>query len=62
VRLSLYFDDVGAETCIAVEGPHSVVIERIRIQTINTEGNHIANIQIVVGPHKSTKRAAGRNV
>ena len=58
----LCLDDVGIGTYVAIESPDPVVIERVRSQASYAEASHIANIQIVVGWHESTKRAADRNV
>lgn len=62
MRFRLCFNDVGVGTRIAVIGPDPVVIERVRGKTGDARTSHIANIQIVVGWHESTKRAVDRNV
>src|SRR5262245_27841632 len=56
VRFGFGFDDVGRGTCVAVECPDPVVIECVRSQPSYRKASHIANIQIVVGWHESTKR------
>ena len=58
----LCFDDVGIGTCVTVECPDPVVVERVCSQTSNGEASHIANVQIAVGWRESTKRTAERNV
>ena len=62
MRFGFGLDDVGIGTCVAIESPDPVVIERVRSQASNGEASHIANIQVAVGWHESTKRAAERNV
>jgi hypothetical protein len=62
MRFGLGFDDVGIGTRVAIESPNLVVIERVHRQTSYGEASHITNVQIVVYPDVSSKRAAERDI
>ena len=62
VRFGFGLNDVGIGTCVAIESPDPVVVERVRSQTSYGEASYFANIQIVVGSHESNKRVGKRNV
>ena len=61
MRFGLCLDDVGIGTCIAVEGPDPVVIERVRGQTSDVLTGS-AYRQIVIDPYVSDKGTARRYV
>ncbi len=56
VRLSLCLDDVGIGTCIAVEGPDPVVIERVRSQASHVLTGSADNQIVIYVTAKSTAR------
>ena len=61
VGFGLCLDDVGIGTCIAVEGPDTVVIERVRGQTSDVLTGY-ADRQIVVSRYVSAKSIARGDV
>lgn len=55
VRFSLRFDDVGIRACIAVEGPDTVVIERVWGQAGHILTSRIPHVAILIAGNVSSK-------
>jgi hypothetical protein len=62
VGLRLCLDDVGIETCVAVEGSDPVVVERIGSQAGHISASHVAYVQIVINRYVSNKGIARGDV